>query len=63
MASVAAVAAAAAAQNSATPVAGNTVTNGSPNVTPAAVTKSASRRSWHEYGRNSDIDKIQIPKL
>lgn len=30
--------------------------------TPASATKS-SRRSWHEYGRNSDIDKILIPKL
>ncbi|UXI16910.1 Serine threonine protein kinase-related domain containing protein [Sarcoptes scabiei] len=43
---------------------GGVVSTNSPNsnVTPATV-KSSSRRSWHEYGRNSDIDKIQIPKL
>lgn len=38
------------------------VNSNSPSVTPASATKS-NRRSWHEYGRNSDIDKIQIPKL
>lgn len=32
--------------------------------TPAVITKgSGGRRSWHEYGRNSEIDKIQIPKM
>ncbi|CAG2171536.1 unnamed protein product, partial [Oppiella nova] len=32
--------------------------------TPAVITKgSGGRRSWHEYGRNSEIDKIQIPKI
>ncbi|XP_074604968.1 grainy head isoform X2 [Brevipalpus obovatus] len=24
---------------------------------------SGGRRSWHEYGRNSEVDKVQIPKI
>ncbi|XP_017488916.1 PREDICTED: protein grainyhead-like, partial [Rhagoletis zephyria] len=41
-----------------TPVAGS-----AGSVTPASIGKSSNRRSWHEYGRNSDVDKIQISKL
>lgn len=39
------------------------VTNSAPS-TPAIITKSGgNRRSWHEYGRNSEADKVQIPKM
>ncbi|XP_054152988.1 protein grainyhead-like [Oppia nitens] len=42
----------------------STVSNTSTVSTPAVITKgSGGRRSWHEYGRNSEIDKIQIPKI
>ncbi|XP_054721356.1 protein grainyhead-like [Uloborus diversus] len=30
---------------------------------PASTQSGSSRRSWHEYSRNSEVDKIQIPKL
>ncbi|KFM66062.1 Protein grainyhead, partial [Stegodyphus mimosarum] len=30
---------------------------------PASSQSGSSRRSWHEYGRNSETDKVQIPKL
>ena len=39
----------------------NTNSNGSNSSTTSGSTKS--RRSWHEYGRNSEVDKVQIPKL
>jgi len=38
----------------------NTNSNGS-NSSTTGSTKS--RRTWHEYGRNSEVDKVQIPKI
>ncbi|XP_055927628.1 grainyhead-like protein 1 homolog isoform X3 [Argiope bruennichi] len=30
---------------------------------PASSQSGSSRRSWHDYGRNAELDKVQIPKL
>ncbi|XP_067142512.1 grainyhead-like protein 1 homolog isoform X1 [Centruroides vittatus] len=30
---------------------------------PSSSQSQSSRRSWHDYGRNSESDKVQIPKL
>lgn len=41
----------------------NTNSNGS-NSSSTASGSTKSRRTWHEYGRsNSEVDKVQIPKL
>lgn len=37
----------------------NTNSNGSTSTTGST----KSRRTWHEYGRNSEVDKVQIPKI
>ncbi|GFQ79497.1 protein grainyhead [Trichonephila clavata] len=30
---------------------------------PASSQSGSSRRSWHDYGRNAELDKVQIPKI
>ena len=35
----------------------------SPSIAPAQIGKAGSRRSWNEYGRNSEVDKVHIEKL
>ncbi|KAG8195455.1 hypothetical protein JTE90_002627 [Oedothorax gibbosus] len=30
---------------------------------PASSQSGSSRRSWHDYGRNAELDKVQIPKV
>ncbi|GFW45336.1 uncharacterized protein TNCV_4734431 [Trichonephila clavipes] len=30
---------------------------------PASSHSGSSRRSWHDYGRNAELDKVQIPKI
>lgn len=51
------------AAGNSTPSQANSVAGSTGSVTPASISKSSNRRSWHEYGRNSDVDKIQISKL
>lgn len=41
----------------------NTNSNGSNSSTTTGGSSTKSRRTWHEYGRNSEVDKVQIPKV
>ena len=41
----------------------NTNSNGSNSSTTTGGSSTKSRRTWHEYGRNSEVDKVQIPKM
>lgn len=41
----------------------NDTSGATPNSRPASSQSGSSRKSWHEYGRNSEADKVQIPKL
>lgn len=60
------VSAAAQATNGSNPAVVNTVntnSNGSNSSTTTGGSSTKSRRTWHEYGRNSEVDKVQIPKM